>query len=133
MPSGGESAFCTRSAKRRQKDAAGRLTFPPSCATIHILCRCGGTSRRKGLKIPRWKHRTGSIPVSGIWPYIQRSFAEYRAFFVLISVYQKQSLVNFILAIPSIFSAKNPSILLTIPRFCGIISVSKGRCSEVLQ
>ena len=53
MPSGGESAFCTRSAKRRQKDAAGRLTFLPSCATIYILCRCGGTGRRKGLKIPR--------------------------------------------------------------------------------
>lgn len=27
--------------------------------------RCGGTGRRKGFKIPRWQHRTGSIPVSG--------------------------------------------------------------------
>ena len=27
--------------------------------------RCGGTGRRKGLKIPRWKHCTGSIPVNG--------------------------------------------------------------------
>ena len=27
--------------------------------------RCGEIGRRKGLKIPRWKHRTGSIPVSG--------------------------------------------------------------------
>ena len=27
--------------------------------------RCGGTGRRKGLKIPRWQQRTGSIPVSG--------------------------------------------------------------------
>ena len=32
---------------------------------LYIVCRCGGTGRRKGLKIPRWKHRTGSIPVSG--------------------------------------------------------------------
>ncbi len=31
--------------------------------------RCGGTGRHKGLKIPRSKIRTGSIPVSGtkIW------------------------------------------------------------------
>lgn len=29
------------------------------------LCRCGGIGRHKGLKIPRWKHRTGSSPVSG--------------------------------------------------------------------
>ncbi len=27
--------------------------------------RCGGIGRRKGLKIPRWQHRTGSSPVSG--------------------------------------------------------------------
>ena len=27
--------------------------------------RSGGIGRRKGLKIPRWKHRAGSIPVSG--------------------------------------------------------------------
>ena len=27
--------------------------------------RCGGTGRRKGLKIPRWQHCTGSIPVNG--------------------------------------------------------------------
>ena len=30
-----------------------------------IIRRCGGTGRRKGLKIPRWQHRTGSIPVTG--------------------------------------------------------------------
>ena len=29
------------------------------------LCRSGETGRRKGLKIPRPKGRTGSIPVSG--------------------------------------------------------------------
>ena len=29
------------------------------------ICRCGGTGRHKGLKIPRSKIRTGSIPVSG--------------------------------------------------------------------
>ena len=27
--------------------------------------RCGEIGRRKGLKIPRWQHRTGSSPVSG--------------------------------------------------------------------
>ena len=27
-------------------------------------CGCGGTGRRKGLKIPRWKHCTSSILVS---------------------------------------------------------------------
>ena len=27
--------------------------------------RCGGIGRRKGLKIPRWKQRTGSSPVTG--------------------------------------------------------------------
>jgi hypothetical protein len=25
---------------------------------------CGETGRRKGLKIPRWRHRAGSIPAS---------------------------------------------------------------------
>ena len=28
-------------------------------------CRCGEIGRRKGLKIPRWQHRTGSSPVTG--------------------------------------------------------------------
>ena len=32
---------------------------------LGITCRCGGTGRHKGLKIPRRKTRTGSIPVSG--------------------------------------------------------------------
>ena len=31
----------------------------------NFICRCGGTGRHKGLKIPRRKKRTGSIPVSG--------------------------------------------------------------------
>ena len=30
-----------------------------------MLRRCGGIGRRKGLKIPRSKERTGSSPVSG--------------------------------------------------------------------
>ncbi len=30
-----------------------------------IVRRCGGIGRHKGLKIPRSKIRTGSIPVSG--------------------------------------------------------------------
>ena len=29
------------------------------------LRRCGEIGRRKGLKIPRWQHRTGSSPVTG--------------------------------------------------------------------
>ena len=29
------------------------------------ISRCGGIGRHKGLKIPRSKIRTGSIPVSG--------------------------------------------------------------------
>ena len=28
------------------------------------VCCCGEIGRRKGLKIPRWQHHTGSIPVS---------------------------------------------------------------------
>ena len=28
-------------------------------------CRCGEIGRLKGLKIPRWQHRTGSSPVTG--------------------------------------------------------------------
>ena len=27
------------------------------------ICGCGEIGRRKGLKIPRWRHRTGSSPV----------------------------------------------------------------------
>ena len=30
------------------------------------VSRGGGTGRRTGLKILRWQHRTGSIPVLGI-------------------------------------------------------------------
>ena len=40
----------------------------PSHALKHStnnICRCGGIGRRKGLKIPRWKHRAGSSPASG--------------------------------------------------------------------
>ena len=31
-----------------------------------VISRGGGTGRRTGLKIPRWQHRVGSIPTSGI-------------------------------------------------------------------
>lgn len=30
-----------------------------------VRCRCGGIGRRKGLKIPRWRHRAGSSPATG--------------------------------------------------------------------
>ena len=33
---------------------------------IHNRCRSGETGRRRGLKIPRWQHRVGSSPTSGI-------------------------------------------------------------------
>ena len=38
-----------------------------SCVTLsnQATRRCGGTGRRKGLKIPRWQHRAGSTPASG--------------------------------------------------------------------
>ena len=30
-----------------------------------LSCRCDGIGRRSGLKIHRWRHRTGSSPVTG--------------------------------------------------------------------
>ena len=41
------------------------LTTPDTQCIIYEPCRCGGIGRRKGLKIPRWQHRTGSSPVTG--------------------------------------------------------------------
>ena len=40
------------------------LTDGSKCVRM-TPCRCGGTGRHKGLKIPRSKIRTGSIPVTG--------------------------------------------------------------------
>ncbi len=34
------------------------------CVLKFVVCWCGGTGRRAGLKIPWWRHRTGSIPVT---------------------------------------------------------------------
>ena len=34
-------------------------------STSNLISRCGGIGRHKGLKIPRWRQRTGSTPVSG--------------------------------------------------------------------
>ena len=45
-----------------------RVTIAPLTfvrGVIHILRRCGGIGRHKGLKIPRSKIRTGSSPVTG--------------------------------------------------------------------
>ena len=36
-----------------------------NCKTIYVLCPGGEIGRRKGLKIPRWQHRAGSIPALG--------------------------------------------------------------------
>ena len=41
-------------------DGWGKLCYDYKCPR-----RCGGTGRHKGLKIPRRKKRTGSIPVTG--------------------------------------------------------------------
>jgi hypothetical protein len=30
-----------------------------------MMCQGGGTGRRTGLKIPRWRHCVGSIPTLG--------------------------------------------------------------------
>ena len=32
---------------------------------VALLCRCDGIGRRSGLKIHRWRQRTGSSPVTG--------------------------------------------------------------------
>ena len=32
---------------------------------LHQICRCDGIGRRSGLKIHRWRQRTGSSPVTG--------------------------------------------------------------------
>ena len=32
---------------------------------IPVMCRCDGIGRRSGLKIHRWRQRTGSSPVTG--------------------------------------------------------------------
>ena len=50
---------------------------------VLIFGRCGGTGRRKGLKIPRWKHRTGSIPVSGTKGTKRQGVASPLGFFFL--------------------------------------------------
>ena len=38
---------------------------PPKVSRIAALCPDGEIGRRKGLKIPRWQHRAGSIPAPG--------------------------------------------------------------------
>ena len=46
--------------------AAARDSLPKGTQLLECLPRPGGEiGRRKGLKIPRWQHRTGSIPVPG--------------------------------------------------------------------
>ena len=60
-----EKSFWQNVAARAEK----LLTFLFAFAIINnsdrMLRRCGGIGRRKGLKIPRSKERTGSSPVSG--------------------------------------------------------------------
>ena len=37
----------------------------PKTHSNHTFCRCDGIGRRSGLKIHRWRQRTGSSPVTG--------------------------------------------------------------------
>ena len=41
---------------------------PPLLRSPPKICPGGEIGRRKGLKIPRWKHRAGSIPAPGTKP-----------------------------------------------------------------
>ena len=47
--------------------ACGHRHIPTHIFTTHTYspCRNGGIGRRKGLKIPRWRHRIGSTPIFG--------------------------------------------------------------------
>ena len=54
-----------------------RVTIAPLTfvrGVIHILRRCGGIGRHKGLKIPRSKIRTGSSPVTGTSMSVHNGF-----------------------------------------------------------
>ena len=56
------------------------------------ICRCDGIGRRSGLKIHRWRQRTGSSPVTGtMWGIIKGSekfFWWYPAFFISKSIWR---------------------------------------------
>ena len=67
--------------KRKPEDFFGHRKRTPALAkrpSVDVkeriaTRRCGGTGRHKGLKIPRRKKRTGSIPVTGtISPIFER-------------------------------------------------------------
>lgn len=65
------------------------LPFGRAAYVFHNNCRCGEIGRRKGLKIPRWKQRTGSNPVTGT-TYIQNlrysMKSRFTWIFILVSV-----------------------------------------------
>ncbi len=46
----------------------------PHIMCAFVPCPGGETGRRKGLKIPRWRHRAGSTPAPGTRSHIWRSF-----------------------------------------------------------
>ncbi len=50
---------------RRRLPLCGIIVFFEYQLFYKQMRRCGGIGRRKGLKIPRWQHRTGSSPVTG--------------------------------------------------------------------
>ena len=61
--------MCAAVGGRRSRDPGKENTGLPQTGDQRnkssFICRCGGIGRHKGLKIPRSKIRTGSIPVSG--------------------------------------------------------------------
>ena len=60
------------------------LTFGFLWRMIRTMRRCGGIGRHKGLKIPRWKHRTGSSPVSGTSREPRHAIRVLRFFFFMV-------------------------------------------------
>ncbi len=85
---------------------------------VIFTCRCGGTGRRKGLKIPRWQHRTGSIPVSGTKNGV--GLCRLLFAFALFSAHAR-TLARFFGRYPPVFLRRYPPVFRGAipPAFCG--------------
>ena len=76
-------------AERAWNHRPGDFVFPGDFVVVLLLnlCYnklrstrwCGEIGRRKGLKIPRWQHRTGSSPVTSTKNKRQKRFIAYKA------------------------------------------------------
>ena len=53
------------SARKMPGTATGRQAGTYKKVLLNYTCRCDGIGRRSGLKIHRWRQRTGSSPVTG--------------------------------------------------------------------